>query len=364
MASTLKSRSNHYETLGLGPDASSDAIVRAYAREVGIFGSRPVVDVARASIAFETLRDPERRRAYDQSLGFGAKTQPRIVSTGGRAQFVAVPAPAPFELPDGMPETAAQPRREPASEARTASFIAASLRPAAVPVCEPPPAPEPDAQRSPLVEPTLDRPTASGLRLADVDDSPVQLSRTVAIGGGLIGCVALLGVLLGVEAGKGEQAEPAQAAVTATLPPATPPKPQATPVSLESDGLAAIQPPQSSPARVRTAAIAPPPQVADATAPTLSLAETAPPPAVMPDELAPTQAVADPAPVATAAALPLSNATIARTIERIGYSCGRVASASPDASGATGVFTVTCTSGQSYRAAPVKGRYRFRRVAG
>ena len=30
--------------------------------------------------------------------------------------------------------------------------------------------------------------------------------------------------------------------------------------------------------------------------------------------------------------------------------------------GAPGAFKVTCTSGHSYRAAPVRGRYRFRRL--
>ena len=51
---------------------------------------------------------------------------------------------------------------------------------------------------------------------------------------------------------------------------------------------------------------------------------------------------------------------VARTIERIGYSCGQVASTSA-VEGAAGVYKVTCTSGQTYRAAPVHGRYRFRR---
>jgi hypothetical protein len=61
--------------------------------------------------------------------------------------------------------------------------------------------------------------------------------------------------------------------------------------------------------------------------------------------------------------MPLSNALIARTIGRIGYSCGEVASTSA-VDGSPGVFKVTCTSGQSYRAAPVRGRYHFRRWAG
>jgi hypothetical protein len=64
---------------------------------------------------------------------------------------------------------------------------------------------------------------------------------------------------------------------------------------------------------------------------------------------------------AVAVNLPLPNTVIARTIERIGYTCGEVASAAPLGSGEPGVFKVTCTSGQSYQARPVHGRYHFRR---
>ena len=75
------------------------------------------------------------------------------------------------------------------------------------------------------------------------------------------------------------------------------------------------------------------------------------------------QAAAEAPQVAAAAAdMPLPNSTIARTIERIGYSCGEVASTAPVAGEEPGVFKVTCTSGQSYRAAPVRGRYHFRRL--
>ena len=49
------------------------------------------------------------------------------------------------------------------------------------------------------------------------------------------------------------------------------------------------------------------------------------------------------------------------TIGHIGYSCGSIASATPV--GSDGVFTVTCTSGHSYRASPVRGRYHFRRLS-
>jgi hypothetical protein len=65
------------------------------------------------------------------------------------------------------------------------------------------------------------------------------------------------------------------------------------------------------------------------------------------------------APVA-AANLPLPSAVIARTLERIGYACGEIASAS--AGNTPGAYKITCTSGQSYQAKPVHGRYRFRRL--
>ena len=80
------------------------------------------------------------------------------------------------------------------------------------------------------------------------------------------------------------------------------------------------------------------------------------------DEIASEQAaVESPSVEATSARMPLPNAVIARTIGRIGYPCGQVASTTA-MDGASGAFKVTCTSGHSYRAAPVRGRYRFRRL--
>lgn len=70
-----------------------------------------------------------------------------------------------------------------------------------------------------------------------------------------------------------------------------------------------------------------------------------------------------PATPAVAADLPLPGKVIARTIDRIGYSCGSVASTTA-IDGQSGAFKVTCSSGQSYRAAPVHGRYRFKRLSG
>ena len=66
--------------------------------------------------------------------------------------------------------------------------------------------------------------------------------------------------------------------------------------------------------------------------------------------------------MALAAKLPLPNLVIARTIERIGYACGAVVSATALDGDEQGVYKVTCTSGRSYQARPVHGRYHFRRL--
>jgi hypothetical protein len=73
------------------------------------------------------------------------------------------------------------------------------------------------------------------------------------------------------------------------------------------------------------------------------------------------QQAAEPQASGAAASLPLPKAVIARTIHRIGYSCGEVASATAVEGQAPGVYKITCTSGQSYQAKPVRGRYHFRR---
>jgi hypothetical protein len=76
-------------------------------------------------------------------------------------------------------------------------------------------------------------------------------------------------------------------------------------------------------------------------------------------ELESQPAVAEAPVIAASAKMPLPNAVVARTIGRIGYPCGAVSATSALGGG---VFKVTCTSGHSYRAAPVNGRYRFRRI--
>ena len=69
MVSTVRPRPNHYEMLGLTPTAASDEIARAFARQTSVFRPHVFGGIAEACIAFATLRDPIKRRAYDASIG-------------------------------------------------------------------------------------------------------------------------------------------------------------------------------------------------------------------------------------------------------------------------------------------------------
>jgi outer membrane biosynthesis protein TonB len=106
-------------------------------------------------------------------------------------------------------------------------------------------------------------------------------------------------------------------------------------------------------------------------------AEIAPPPAAKAPPEAPKQEPAKaevPAPEAAPKAdappeagesspLPLSAPVVARTIERIGYPCGAVASSSRiEAPAGETAYRITCTSGDSYRASDRSGRFRFRKL--
>jgi hypothetical protein len=82
------------------------------------------------------------------------------------------------------------------------------------------------------------------------------------------------------------------------------------------------------------------------------------PDALANDPLAPAPAAS----TAVPAAMPLPKSVIARTIERIGYPCGEVSSTVASEGAGPGVYTVTCSSGQTYQGTPVHGRYHFRRA--
>src|SRR5215208_5304834 len=72
MVSPVKSRPTHYDNLGLTPAATPDEIAEAFAKRIPISITSPEEAVEHAEniyIAYETLRDPISRRAYDAAIG-------------------------------------------------------------------------------------------------------------------------------------------------------------------------------------------------------------------------------------------------------------------------------------------------------
>jgi curved DNA-binding protein CbpA len=88
----VRSRPNHYETLGLSPSASDEEIAEAFAHKMSALRWHPVGAKAPVCIAYETLRDAAKRRAYDRSLGLIPKSAPRqwgFAVTPQRWAFIA-----------------------------------------------------------------------------------------------------------------------------------------------------------------------------------------------------------------------------------------------------------------------------------
>lgn len=273
MVSAVRSRPNHYETLGLAPTASDEEIARAFAREIGLFGPRAVAGVTELSIAFETLRDPAKRRAYDEALGLRREPRPAPAPMALRfgVHFDAVPAGPPGPpVRDTAPPPLAAPSPplppEPAAEPRTAPFIAASLRRAPEPDrAEPPEPAEPEAWRRPNPWTRGQRLYAAGeLHLEDAEDRPAEWARPAMIGGGLVAAVILLGAFAGWEAGNDEPQQVAAGVSSALSVPKATAEPAAPPAAEESDW-ASQQPRRRPRTRVASRArrSAPPPNVAD-----------------------------------------------------------------------------------------------------
>ena len=391
MDSTVKARPNHYEILGVTPAATDEEIRRAFAREISALRPRAFGGVGEVSIAYETLRHPDRRKAYDSSIGIRPEPKPAppaIAGVGG-AQFIGATLGARLErlasenfrigsppVTSGAPEPDRAP--SPPAEQRTASFIASSVRSnvkAAATADIPSPivprtdapvervrkaeAQQPDpARNEPVLEPAY--PVAQDA--LNAEDASFDWKQPAAILGGLVLAVGLLGAWAGWEAGNDGKAEqPLKESVTQRLPP-----PPAFPVPEQATAA-----PQREVAAAATAAVPQPRAAAKggeerkaaSASQYVALAEEPAPATGSADPLAPTSETASTEPEQAAvvpAMLPLPHSVVARTIGRIGYSCGQVASASA-VDGKAGVFKVTCTSGDSYRAAPVRGRYRFSR---
>ena len=369
MGSTVKSRPNHYEVLGLTPAASSEEIAQAFAEQLDPLRPRAFGSLAEVTIAFETLRDRAKREAYDIASGLKPEPTPPLPEVPAEwAPFLirASARPAvlhsPVQKPRPEPQPEPTPLPEPPAESKISPFVAARREPIRLPTHEvhlnQPPAEEeprrPEARAKPAFEPQTG---GDRLHFAEVGrfriegDAPFQWKLPALAAGAMIFAVGI-GAWTGLESGNDNEQLQSEQAATLKIPPARP-------LPVLADSLPAAAPQAAEPAQQRRAATTP-----RATRERLPLDITLPdePVEAMAEgpEVAAEQAVAEAAPVApTPASLPLPHSVVARTIGRIGYPCGQVASASAMGGGA---FKVTCTSGHSYRAAPVRGRYRFRRM--
>lgn len=318
MVSTI-TKPNHYQTLGIAPTANSDEIASAFAKAISRFQPRPFGGVAEVSVAYETLRDPVRRRAYDASLGLRPE-QPRFIgAAAAQALEARLSAPAPQPRPQASPE--------------------------------------PPVEARPTVEPQagggngFDR--AGELRFDEFQHRP-EWKRSGIIIGAVIAAAAVPGALLGFLSGS--ESEEVQVRTTISLPPAKP-RPivdAPTPTPVQDLEKARVEQPRRSAVTAAPIETNPAPELpATSGLEPAEVAQSVPPAAG--------EALAEAVPVEpVTASMPLPNAVVASTIRRIGYACGQVASTAP-VDGAAGVFKVTCTSGHAYRAAPVRGRYHFRR---
>ena len=368
MVSTVSERPNHYERLGIEPSATTDEIARAFAQALHKPG--PFGVLAYVGLAFETLRDPVRRKAYDRSIGLAPEPAPSerpfvARSLSGTVTFrrEGAAAPAAERPPVAEPESAA--RRAPV--ARPVPAAKPTPRPAARPFAAAP-------RRDPIdrqafarasAERPVPRPRPIEPLFASAESGTIDWKRSGTIAGSLVAAVALIGAWAGWEASNDTPQAPQQA-IRRALPPS---QPEAI-MAFQEKARPEIEP--ASPAE---------PTAREAVAARRTVTR----PRVRPIELTPAeeqelagnafvesvteqaQTVEAPdltrdAPVlqAASASMPLPDRVIARTIRRIGYPCGAVASKAQGA--APGVFTVTCTSGHSYRAQPVRGRYRFKRL--
>jgi hypothetical protein len=375
MVSTVASRANHYETLGVAPSASQEQIRHAFAARM--FAPRPMADAAQVGIAYEVLRNPAKRKAYDDALGFNqpavAPPLPAAVSFRISTRVVGAAPEAPVKAETVERLTAPEPHVEApvrAVERPLGSFIAQSLRsPGALP---PEPRPEPEAVAPRPAAPVI-APPVHALPEDDVGES--GWNRTALAIGGVVLAVVGLGAWAGLEAGNPGEPGEAEAAVSAPLPkpkPATdavaapavaePAVQRAEPVTFAGLRTRHMRPSsRSSPSADRLAEVSQSLHKyyettgADGT-PEIAVAD-APAAAAAPADIAPAAA-------ATPASMPLSDRQVARTLDRIGYRCGQVVGTSPAEGEASGVFKVACSSGQSYQAKPVRGRYRFSRLKG
>ena len=331
MVSAVRSRPNHYEVLGVKPTATVEEITEAFARKMSLFGAHLMAEAPQISVAYETLRNAARRRDYDRTIGLHIGPEPRAWG------FTVAPPrwmPVAASIPTVPPAQAPEPHVE--------------LRPT-------PPMPKPvERPQRPDPEPLADLYERMEIeRSREFRENRFAWKRPAMAAGGLLVGAGLIGGLAGFSVKDNAQGAKSEPALSVPLPDAKAPA-DVLPASAQPASLITPELPRT--AAVPKARRSPAPQRSTGWADDIAKNLSADAPAVEQATVAEGQ-VAN----VVQASLPLSKSVIARTIERIGYSCGDVASSVPAASGA---FIVTCSSGGTYQAKPVRGRYHFRRVAG
>jgi len=371
MVSTVRSRPNHYEVLGVGPAASAEEIKRAFQRKMSLFGAHLMAEAPQISVAYETLRDPAKRRDYDRTIGLHVGPEPHAWGfTVAPPRWMPLIASTPHGTsPEASvqtvePHVEIQPEPEPTLHPR-ASAIGASLHELANPVApkpvEQPPHRDPGEDPSePLIQHILDIGRMERERLYEPKERSFRWKRPALAAGGLLLGAGLIGGIAGFSIKDNAATAKAEPALSVALPEAKA-SAEAAPAPVPADSLTTPELPRAAAAPTRRRAPQPQRPTGSTTAWADDLArglsaEGGAAPAVA--GAAATDA--QPSEVIQAS-LPISNQTIKQTIERIGYSCGDVASTAPAGSGS---FKITCTSGQTYQAKPVRGRYHFRRLAG
>lgn len=418
MESSAKSRPNHYQILGVAPAASNAEIQDAFRGKVSLFRTNPLGSAAQVCIAYETLRDPIKRREYDRSLGLGAE-EPKVSLAAVQprwAPFIASPRFNPGRERAANTAACSTPPIKTEQKAETpvdprVAAIAATLQELARPIdpgalsgaharqpstgrepqpdasatLDPDPGSLPHApdrfstiERSVAVRRALQKPTDDGgleelarqieelgraekKSLHNAEDRSFTWKRPAVAAIGLLVGAVVFGTLAGVSVKENEGPGVADGSVRApaaarhtkiaTLSSA----PVAMPTETEREPQAPAHP---STFKARRTAIRP-------RAPSLLEEPVAITPPAQGEvvEGSGGQPAMEPA-QPLAATLPLPGKVIARTIQRIGYSCGEVATATAVGDPGSRVFKVTCTSGQTFKATPFGGRYHFRKVAG
>ena len=379
MVSSVRSRPNHYEVLGLVPTANDAEIGRAFAKKAGLVSAHPLGKLAEILLAYETLRDPAKRRNYDRSLAappklrphqWTAAAQPRwtpfmaaaAASTGAHARSATGQAPEPH--------VTAEPKRDGPAESGPTTSIGMSLRELAKP--EPLEASSlatkpkqgwqdeqgADARLEQVVEHILAVGRAEKERSSNLKFGMLDWRRPALALGGLVLGAGLFGALLGLSVRENASSAQAKSASAAPL----------------GQALRHGAAPLAAPAHIYVETQMERPDRAGLSGARHRFPRERPVGSAVPVEQgAPvesgpgeseTMASADSPAVERplAADLPLSNRLVAHTLARIGYACGQVAATAPAEGEAQGAYNITCSSGQSYQARPVRGRYRFRRL--